>query len=47
MEIEIERINLEEIKDKLKEINERLDKLLEKKNGNRLITPVSLEFSDQ
>ena len=35
MEIEIERINLEEIKDKLKEINERLDKLLEKKNGKK------------
>ena len=33
MEIQIERISLEEIKDKLKEINERLDKLLEKKNG--------------
>ena len=33
MEIKIERINLEEIKDKLKEINERLDKLLGKKNG--------------
>jgi len=28
MEIQIERINLEEIKDKLKEINDRLDKLL-------------------
>ena len=35
MEIQIERINLEEIKDKLKEINERLDKLLEKKNGKK------------
>jgi len=33
MEIQIERINLEEIKDRLKEINDRLDKLLEKKNG--------------
>ena len=33
MEIQIERINLEEIKDKLKEINERLDRILEKKNG--------------
>ena len=35
MEIEIERINLEDIKDKLKEINDRLDKLLEKKNGKK------------
>jgi len=35
MEIQIERISLEEIKDKLKEINERLDKLLEKKNGKK------------
>ena len=35
MEIQIERINLEEIKDKLKEINDRLDKLLEKKNGKK------------
>ena len=35
MEIKIERINLEEIKDQLKEINERLDKLLEKKNGKK------------
>ena len=38
MEIEIERINLEEIKDKLKEINDRLDKLLEKKNGKKELT---------
>ncbi len=35
MEIQIERINLKEIKDKLKEINDRLDKLLEKKNGKK------------
>ena len=35
MEIQIERINLEEIKDKLKEINDGLDKLLEKKNGKK------------
>jgi len=35
MEIQIERINLEEIKDQLKEINERLDKLLKKKNGKK------------
>ena len=35
MEIQIERISLEEIKDKLKEINDRLDKLLEKKNGKK------------
>ena len=35
MKTQIERISLEEIKDKLKEINERLDKLLEKKNGKK------------
>ncbi len=35
MEIQIERISLEEIKDKLKEINDRLDKILEKKNGKK------------
>ena len=35
MKIQIERINLEEIKEKLKEINDRLDKLLEKKNGKK------------